>query len=29
MENIRNAEWSAGIGLQKKRMPPCNGVNRD
>ena len=28
-QTVRNAEWSAGIGLQKKRMPPCNGVNRD
>jgi len=26
---VRQAEWSAGIGLWKKRMPLCNGLDRD
>ncbi|KAA2442057.1 hypothetical protein EAI27_11615 [Alistipes onderdonkii] len=24
----RNAEWGAGMGTQKKRMPSCNGADR-
>jgi len=26
---VRRAEWSAGKGLWKKRMPFCNGMDRD